>query len=66
MDNNQLIQEKLLDMRRELVSLQDIADKDNSVAFGVFLDLHRIIAQIDYLFYYNFKVENHNGQEKIY
>lgn len=65
MDNNQLIKERLHNMRRELVALQDIADKDNSVDFGVFLDLQRIIAQIDYLFYYNFNEANCNGQEKI-
>lgn len=57
MDNEQLIREKLLDMRHELVTLQDIADKDDSVRFGVYLDLQRVISQIDCLFWYNFRTE---------
>lgn len=57
MDNGQLIREKLLNMRHELVTLQDIADKDDSVSFGVFLDLQRVIGEIDSLFWYNFREE---------
>lgn len=38
MDNERQIRERLLAMRRELVTLQDIADKDDSIPFGIFLD----------------------------
>lgn len=57
MDKQQLIREKLLDMRQELVTLQDIADKDESVPFGIYLDLQRVIGEIDSLFWYNFREE---------
>lgn len=55
MPKEQLIREKLRDMRHELTVLQDIADKDDSVGFGVYLDLQRIIGEIDSLFWYNFR-----------
>lgn len=62
MDNNQMIRDKLLNMRRELVALQEIADKDDSVDFDLFIDLQRVIAQIDTLFYYRF---DYNFKEKL-
>lgn len=57
MNNEQLIRQKLLDMRHELTILQDIADKDDSIRFGLYLDLQRVISQIDSLFWYNFRTE---------
>lgn len=55
--DKQQIRERLLAIRRELVTLQDIADKDDSIPFGIYLDLQRVIVEIDSLFLYNFREE---------